>query len=136
MPLRRIYDRSCACVDAIDALNLDDHQVLDDQIDPVSKLNFLSLENYRQPDLACHFKAMLSEVMGEAALVDTFEQPRPENRMDMHCRRNNRAGNLIDTQGVRRERSSSHSKLISRRPGFTLCPPVSSVLKILGLVPK
>jgi hypothetical protein len=95
-------------MNGVDALNFDKNQILNDQIDPVSKLNFLSLENYRQPDLACHFKAVLSEVMGEAALVNTFKQPRSKHRVDVHCRRNDRTGNLIDPQGVRGEISSSH----------------------------
>jgi hypothetical protein len=39
-------------MNGVNAFHFDDHQVLDDQIDPVPKLDLLSIENHGQPDLA------------------------------------------------------------------------------------
>ena len=84
-------------MNCIDALHFDNDQILDDQIDPVPKFNFLSVENDRKADLAGHFKAALSEFVGETALICAFEQAGPEHGMNVHSRRDDCTRNLIDT---------------------------------------
>jgi hypothetical protein len=91
-----------------------------DQINPVSKLDLLPVEYHRQPDLAGHFKAALLEFMGETALVSAFEQSRTKNGVNVHCRRNDCARNVIDPQRRKRGRGNSHPQSITQKPRSTL----------------
>lgn len=53
-------------------LHLDDNQIFDNLIDPISKLDLFSVENHRQPDLASNFESALPEFMGETSLIGTL----------------------------------------------------------------
>lgn len=60
-------------MDRVDAFQFDDDKTLDDQIDPVPKLDLLPIENYRQPDLAGHRESALSDFMRETTLIAAFQ---------------------------------------------------------------
>ncbi|MGB7603037.1 MAG: hypothetical protein WBM24_22230 [Candidatus Sulfotelmatobacter sp.] len=60
-------------MDCIDAFHLNDHRILDDQVDAVTKLDLFSVKNYWQTDLAGDCESALSEFMGEASLVGALE---------------------------------------------------------------
>lgn len=107
-------------MDRLDAFHFYDNHVLDDQIDAVAKFDLLSVENHRQPDLAGHLKATLSDFMGETALVGAFQQARPEHRVDVHGRRNDCPRNLIDAKRSKRRSRSAHPNCITHEAGFTL----------------
>src|SRR5882672_2326430 len=96
-------------MDRVYAFHFDDDKTLDDQIDSVAEFDLFSIENHRQGDLACHIKAALFEFMGEAALIRAFEQPGPQNGVNVHRGRDNRARNLIDPMRLKGEGGSSHS---------------------------
>jgi hypothetical protein len=53
-------------------VHLDDNQIFDNLIDPISKLDLFSVENHRQPDLASNFESALPEFMGETSLIGTL----------------------------------------------------------------
>lgn len=102
-------------MDRIYALHFDDNQAFDDQIDPVSEFDFFSVENHRQPNLARHLKAALSEFVGEATLAGAFQQPRPKHGVDVHGRRNDRPRNLVDAKRSKRRSGSSHPNYITQK---------------------
>ena len=51
----------------LDALYLDDNEALDDQINPVTEFNLLSVEDDGQADLAGHLEATFSQFMRQDA---------------------------------------------------------------------
>jgi hypothetical protein len=79
----------------LDAFHFNNYQILDDQIDPVSKFNVLSLVYHRQADLTGYIEAALLKFMRKTALIGTFQQARPQHGVNVHCRRDDRARNLI-----------------------------------------
>ena len=83
-------------MNCIDALYFDDNHILDDQINPVPKLNLLSVEKHRQADLAGHREAALPDLMGKTALIRAFQQSWPQRRMNMHGTRHDGARNLVN----------------------------------------
>jgi len=107
-------------MDPFHALHFHDDQVLDDQIDPIPQFDLLSVEYNWQPDLTGHAEAAFSEFMGKTALISAFEQPRSEDRMNVHCGRHDRARNLIYSKLSKRRNRSRHPNYIAQKVRFTL----------------
>ena len=85
-------------MNCVDALHFDDDKVLDHQIDPVSELNLLSVENHREADLARHIKATLSEFVDKTALISALQQPGHKNGVHVHSGRYDCTRDLINAK--------------------------------------
>src|ERR1700722_19040602 len=105
-------------MNCLDAFYFDNYQILDDQIDPVSKFNFFSLVYHRQADLTGYIEAALSKFMRKTALIGTFQQAWPQHGVDVHSARDNRARNLVHTRGMRGDSRSSHAPFIAQESRF------------------
>ena len=91
-------------MDGFDALHFDDYDIFDDQIDAIPEFNLLSIEHDGQPHLAGDFEPALSKFMREAPLIGTFQQTWTKHRVDVHRRRDDRAGDLVDPKRSRGRR--------------------------------
>jgi len=60
-------------MDRADALDFDDNQLLDDQIDAVSELDLFSVEDHRKTDLAGDLKSPFPKLMRETSLVGVLK---------------------------------------------------------------
>jgi hypothetical protein len=83
-------------VDAIYALDLNNHQIFDEQINAITEFQFLSLVDHGQTNLSGHVKSSLAEFVRQASLVSTLQQPRAELGMDFHRRIDDGARNLVN----------------------------------------
>src|ERR1017187_5465036 len=82
-------------MDTIHALDLDDHQVFHQKINPIPEFELFSFVNQRQANLRSHVKTSFAQFVGEAGLVSTLQKPGSELRVNFQRRINNSAGNLI-----------------------------------------
>jgi len=91
-------------MNCLDTFYFDNYQILDDQIDPVSKFNFFSLVYHRQADLTGYIEAALPKFIRKTALISTFQQAWPQQLMNVHRTRDNRSRRLVHTEGMRGDR--------------------------------
>ncbi len=66
-------------IDRLNALDLDNYQILNDEIDPVTEVNLLAVVDDRQPNLTSYPQTLLAKLMKQTSLVGTFQQTRPED---------------------------------------------------------
>jgi hypothetical protein len=57
------------------ALHFDDHELFDDQVDPVAQLDSFSVENHRQTNLAGNCKPAFSKFMSKTSLIRAPADP-------------------------------------------------------------
>ena len=65
-------------IDRLNALDLDNYQILNDEIDPVTEVNLLAIVDDRQSNLASHPQTLLAKLVQQASLISAFQQTRPE----------------------------------------------------------
>ncbi len=65
-------------IDRLNALDLDNYQILNDEIDPVTEVNLLAIVDDRQSNLASHPQTLLAKLVQQASLISAFQQTRPD----------------------------------------------------------
>jgi len=60
-------------IDRLNALDLDNYQILNDEIDPVTEVNLLAIVDDRQSNLASHPQTLLAEFVQQASLISAFQ---------------------------------------------------------------
>src|ERR1035437_1153682 len=87
-------------MDGLDALDLDDDQVLDEQVDSIAQVEFLSFINHGQTDLRVHTEASFAEFVRQAGVVGTLQQARAQDGMHFHRGTDNGGGDLVTSVPV------------------------------------
>jgi hypothetical protein len=64
-------------------LQLDDHSVFDQQVNPVTAIESHPLVNHWQFLLLFHLEPLLPQFVGEARVIGRFEQPRSKRPMNL-----------------------------------------------------
>jgi hypothetical protein len=85
-------------MDRFDGFHFDNYPVFNDQINSISDFEFVAFINNRQGNFRSHAKASGTEFMCEAELIGTLEKTWPEERMNLHCRIDDCAGNCVDEE--------------------------------------
>ncbi|HEX8850479.1 MAG TPA: hypothetical protein VF761_13190 [Gemmatimonadaceae bacterium] len=67
----------------LDGFDLDDHGIVDDQVDPIAGVEIDSLVVQGEIDLSTDFEASQLELAREASLIHGFKQPGPHEPMDL-----------------------------------------------------
>ncbi len=62
-------------INGFDTLDFDDHQILDQRVYAITELNFFSFIDDWKPDMGRNAKACFSQLVSEASLVSTFQEP-------------------------------------------------------------
>ncbi len=60
-------------IDRLNALDLDNYQILNDEIDPVTEVNLLAIVDDRQSNLASYAETLLAEFVQQASLISAFQ---------------------------------------------------------------
>jgi len=60
-------------IDRLNALDLDNYQILNDEIDPVTEVNLLAIVDDRQSNLASHPQTLLAKLVQQASLISAFQ---------------------------------------------------------------
>jgi len=60
-------------IDSLNALDLDNYQILNDEIDPVTEVNLLAIVDDRQSNLASYAETLLAEFVQQASLISAFQ---------------------------------------------------------------
>jgi hypothetical protein len=82
-------------MDCLHTLDLYNHQILNQQVDTLSEVEFFALVDDRQAYLRFHHETSLPEFLGQTSLVGTLQQTSPKQRMNSHRGINDCAGYLI-----------------------------------------
>ena len=89
-------------MDRLSALHFDDHELFNDQVDPVAQLDSFTVENHRQTNLAGDCKPAFSKFMSKTSLVRALQQPRAEDGVNVHGGRHDSPRNLVDANRLER----------------------------------
>ena len=81
--------------DALDRLHLDDELLFDEQIDPVHAAEPVSLEYDGKLNLPLDLNARPAQYQGETFVVGRLEQPSAEALMDVDCRADSDARDVV-----------------------------------------
>src|SRR6266404_962594 len=98
-------------IDCFNALNLDNDQAFDDEVDPITEVNPFAFENNGKPDLAFHPQVPLSKLMQQASLVRAFEQTRPKHGVNFHRGGDDLMCDVVYS-GINLLRSGGHERAI------------------------
>ena len=60
-------------IDRLNALDLDNYQILNDEIDPVTEVKLLAIVDDRQSNLASYAETLLAEFVQQASLISAFQ---------------------------------------------------------------
>jgi len=60
-------------IDRLNALDLDNYQILNDEIDPVTEVNLLAIVDDQQSNLASYAETLLAEFVQQASLISAFQ---------------------------------------------------------------
>jgi hypothetical protein len=64
-------------IESLDALDLDNHGVFNDEINAIAKIDFLAVINHRQSNLTVNPVSALYKFMQQERVIGAFEQPGP-----------------------------------------------------------
>ncbi|HKW73970.1 MAG TPA: hypothetical protein VJN64_00465 [Terriglobales bacterium] len=87
--------------DLLDTFQFENHQIIYNHVDPVTRINANSLKNNRQFQLALNLKATFSQQMAEARSVSALQKPGTELRMDLHRCAYDAFGQRVDLNCLR-----------------------------------
>ena len=113
-------------IDRANRLDFDNDGILDYHVDPISKIDSLSVIDDRQADLTGDPKFLFSKLMQKAGVISAFQKAGSEFRVNSHCGSNDSSSDLIDFRN-KLVRDSSHKatyNISSKLPLCTSAPPV------------
>ena len=70
--------------DHFDRLQLQNHLVFDQNVDPVARVDSDSIVDYWQLDLTLGFEAALVQFIEQTNFIGSLEESRPQTRMNLH----------------------------------------------------
>lgn len=114
---------------ALDALQLNQDQILDDEIGAEANVEAHVLIAKRDSDLPLDSQAALNELVAKDGLVDRLKEPRPKMTMDLHRGVHHDAGNAVLWDIASRIPSIRTSAL-----SFAVIHDVQVLLQILGVL--
>jgi len=98
--------------EGLDTFDFDYDDIVDDQINAVSQVEFLSVVNQRQSDLALDFQTLFAKFVRQTGMICTLQESWAKDGMDLHRSADDAAGDLIHR--------NSHETAISQPNGFSL----------------
>ena len=79
-----------------DCLELDYDGIVDDQIEPVADIEFMTVVDHGHGDLLEHPMTTGSQLVRETRLISALEQSWPKRRVHFEGARDHRTGNVVD----------------------------------------
>ena len=82
-------------VNCLDAFDLDDGQVFDQQVNSVSQIESLAFIHHGEADLRVHVEAAFAEFVGQARMIGTLQEAGAEDGMHFHRGADSGGGDLV-----------------------------------------
>ena len=86
-------------INGFDALDFDDDEVFDDQIDAIAQIDALSVIDYGESYLPRNGETLFAKFVGQAGFVGALEEAGAQLRMNLHRGCDHCAGQAVDARG-------------------------------------